>query len=158
MAEIVFRDMVERAGLSEEFFVRSTATSTEEIGNPVYPPARRELLSHGLSAEGKRAVQFTRLDYDEFDILLVMDGRNIRNAGYIIGNDDEDKLIRLMEFTGCPRDVSDPWYSGDFETCYRDVYEGCEGLLRALSGDVTGITERARKIVSKILSRRFHNE
>lgn len=153
MAEIIFRDMVERAGRGREFFVASSATSTEEIGNPVYPPARRELARHGLSSSGKHAVQLTRRDYDEFDILLVMDGRNVRNAGYIIGSDDGDKLIPLMEYTSSPRDVSDPWYSGDFETCYRDVLEGAEGLLRALSGDFRGMTPRAEKIARRILSK-----
>lgn len=136
MAEFILKRMVKEENRAEEFVIQSSATSTEEIwngvGNPVYPPAKEELKKHGLSCEGKRAVQLTKADYAKYDLFLCMDGRNIKNAMKIFGSDPEGKVKKLMSYTGTESDVSDPWYSGDFETAYRDIYRGCEELLKSL--------------------------
>jgi len=136
MAEFVFKDMVHKAGRADEFLIASSATSTEEIwngvGNPVYPPARDELKKHGISCEGKRAVQIKKSDYDKYDYLICMDESNMRNIKRIIPSDPEGKIVKLLNFTGEKRNVADPWYSGDFETCYRDIYNGCKALLEKL--------------------------
>lgn len=132
MAEFVMKKLVKEAGLDKDFLIRSAATSREEIGNPVYPPARRKLMEHGMSCSGKTAVQMTAADYDRYDYILIMDGNNRRNILRIIGSDPENKVRRLMDYTDRPRDVADPWYTGDFETTYRDVDEGCRALLKAI--------------------------
>ena len=136
MAEFIFKDLVSHKGIAERFYVSSCATSTEEIwngvGNPVYPPAKRELAKHNISCEGKRAVQLKKSDYDGYDYLIVMDTNNVRNIMRIIGSDKEEKVYKLMSFTSRGGDVADPWYSGDFETCYNDIYEGCCALLEKL--------------------------
>ncbi len=136
MAEIIFRDMVEKRGVGDRFFVSSSATSTEEIfcgvGNPVYPPARAELEKHGLSAGGKRAVQLKKSDYSKYDLFVAMDDANIRNIGYIFGVDPEGKVSKLMDHTPKGGSVADPWYSGKFDVTYRDIYLGCECLLNEL--------------------------
>ncbi len=135
MAEFVMKDMVKRQGREDEFYIASCATSTEEIwrgvGNPVYPPARRELAQHGIDCGGKRAVQITPEDYDKYDIILCMDSNNIRNIKRIIPMDPQHKIHKLMDFVG-GGDVADPWYTDDFETTYRDVYAGCRALLEYL--------------------------
>ena len=136
MAEFVLKDMVKKAGKENEFVIASSATSTEEIwggvGNPVYPPARDELKKHGISCEGKRAVQVKKSDYENYDYLICMDENNMRNIRRIIASDPENKIVKLLSFTGENRNVADPWYSGDFETCYRDIYNGCKALLEKL--------------------------
>ena len=133
MAEFVMKDLVREAGREDAFFIESAATSTEEIGNSVYPPARRKLAEHGISCAGKRARQMTRADYDRFDLLIGMDTWNIRNMRRICGGDPEGKIVMLMDFTNRPGDVADPWYTGDFEATWRDVLEGCRGLLDSFS-------------------------
>ena len=137
MAEFIMKDLVEKAGLSNQFQISSAATSTEEIwngiGNPVYPPARQKLAEHNISCEGKRAVQLQRSDYVKYDYLIGMDSTNIRNMHRMLGGDPEGKIAKLLSFAGSERDISDPWYTGDFETTYRDVIEGCESLLEQLS-------------------------
>ncbi|MBR1385129.1 MAG: low molecular weight phosphotyrosine protein phosphatase [Ruminococcus sp.] len=130
MAEFIMKDLVRQAGAEEEFFIASAATSTEEIGNPVYPPAAKELARHGLGCKGKRAVQVTRSDYGRYDLLIVMDSYNLRNLRRIIPEDPEGKIHRLLEFAGRGDDVDDPWYTRDFETAYSEIREGCEALLR----------------------------
>ena len=114
-------------------YVTSSATSTEEIvhgiGNPVYPPAVRELKKHGLDAGDKRAVQLKQDDYNKYDLFVVMDGNNMRNALGIFGTDPQNKLCRMMDFTSRGGDVADPWYTGDFSTTYRDIHDGCLGLI-----------------------------
>ena len=133
MAEFIFKDMLNKKGLNGDFFVCSSATSTEEIwngvGNPVYPPAKKELAKHGLSCEGKRAVQLKATDYDKYDYFVGMDSANIRNMNIILQGDDEKKVFKLMEFTPQKGDVADPWYTGDFTTTYRDIELGCRCLL-----------------------------
>jgi len=133
MAEFVMRDMLRKHGLADRVHVASCATSTEEIiggvGNPVYPPAKRELARHGISCDGKRAVQLKKSDYAAYDHLICMDSNNVRNALRILGGDPDGKVRKLLSFAGRDGDVADPWYSGDFETCYRDIEDGCRGLL-----------------------------
>lgn len=136
MAEFVMKDLVRKAHMEDHFFIESAATSTEEIwngrGNPVYPPARKKLAEHGISCEGKRARQTTRADYARFDYIVGMDQANLRNMLRIYGGDPEKKVSLLMDYTSRPGSVADPWYTGDFETTWKDVSEGCEGLLRIL--------------------------
>lgn len=133
MAEFVMKDLVGKAGADERFFIASAATSTEEIGNPVYPPARRKLAEHGIGCAGKTARQMTAADYREYDLLIGMDSANLRNMRRICGGDPEGKIRLLMDFTDRPGDVADPWYTGDFETTWRDISAGCRGLLEWLS-------------------------
>ena len=132
MAEFVMKDLVEKVGLGGRFTIASAATSTEEIGNPVYPPARNELARHGISCAGHAARQLTRADYAAFDLLIGMDSANIRNMNRICGGDEEGKIHRLLDYTSRPGDVADPWYTGDFEATWRDVSEGCAALLDKL--------------------------
>lgn len=129
MAEFVMKDLVAKAGRTDEFVIESAATSTEEIGNSVYPPARRKLAEHGIGCQGKTARQMTRSDYGRYDLLIGMDSYNIRNMRNIAGGDPEGKIGMLMDYTNRPGDVADPWYTGDFEATWRDVLEGCEALL-----------------------------
>ena len=129
MAEFVMKDLVKKAGLEERFHIESAATSSEEIGNPVYPPARRKLAEHGISCDGHAARQLQNDDYEEYDLLIGMDQANLRNMCRICGGDFSGKMHLLMDYTDRPGDVADPWYTGDFETTWRDVLEGCRGLL-----------------------------
>ena len=133
MAEFVMKYLVEKEGLEEHFLIESAATSAEEIGNGVYPPARRKLAEHGIGCEGKTARQMTRSDYGRYDLLIGMDTRNIRNMRNIYGGDPENKIKMLMDYTRRPGDVADPWYTGDFEATWRDVLEGCQALLKDLT-------------------------
>ena len=129
MAEFVMKDLVRKAGRENEFHIESAATSTEEIGNEVYPPARRKLAEHDISCKGKTARQMTRRDYDRFDLLIGMDAWNIRNMKVICGGDPDNKIRQLLDFTDRPGDVADPWYTRDFEATWRDVLLGCQCLL-----------------------------
>ncbi len=129
MAEFVMKDIVEKAGLSHEFEIASAATSTYEIGNPVYPPARQKLAEHGIDCKGKTARQITKRDYDYYDYIVAMDHSNLRNLRNMIGEDHQRKISLLMDYTSRPADVADPWYTGDFQATWDDVTEGCEALL-----------------------------
>ncbi len=133
MAEFVMKNLVEKAGLPDDFYIESAATSTEEIGNCVYPPARRKLAEHGIGCAGKTARQMTAGDYRKYDLLIGMDKANLRSMTRICGGDPEGKLHLLMDYASRPGEVADPWYTGDFETTYRDVLEGCRGLLDSLT-------------------------
>ena len=138
MAEYILKDMVKKAGLSDRFVIDSAATSSEEIwggvGNPVYPPAARKLSEHGISCSGHHARQVTRADYARYDLLIVMEQYNIRGVLRLIGgNDPEGKIRLLRDYTDHPGDIDDPWYTGDFETAYRQIRKGCEGLLDSLA-------------------------
>lgn len=133
MAEFVMKDLVEKAGLKDRFHIESAATSTEEIGNPVYPPARRKLAEYGISCAGHAARQLTRKDYDQFDWLIGMDFANLRNMRRMCGGDEQEKIHLLMDYTHRPGEVADPWYTGNFEATWQDVREGCEGLLQYLT-------------------------
>lgn len=136
MAEFVFKDMVSRQGIADQFHIASAATSTEEIwngiGNPVYPPAREELARHGISCAGKRAVQLKKSDYDKYDYILGMDSWNMKNMMRILRNDPYGKVRRFLDFSDNPRDIADPWYTGNFTVTYSDIKEGCEKFLKYL--------------------------
>lgn len=140
MAEFIFKHLIVQNGTEKDFFVSSSATSTEEIwngiGNPVYPPARDELDKHGISCEGKRAVQLQKSDYEKYDLFIGMDSANIRNMHRILGGDPDNKIHKLMDYTGRGGDVADPWYSDRFDITYRDVYEGCAALLEAIENEI----------------------
>ena len=132
MAEYVMKDLVKKAGKERAFRIASAATSAEELGNPVYPPARRILRQHGIDCAGKTARQICRADYDEYDLLIGMDQANLRNMRSLVGGDPSGKLRLLLDYTDHPGSVADPWYTGDFEATWMDVLEGCKGLLDAL--------------------------
>ncbi len=128
MAEFVLRDMVAKQGLSDQFFISSAATSTEEIGNPVHPGTRRKLKEFNITTDGKYAVQLLRKDYDRYDYLIGMDNANIRNMERMLGHRG-GKIHKLLEFAGSDAEVADPWYTGDFDRTYEDIKKGCEALL-----------------------------
>ena len=136
MAEFIFKDLVKKQRIADRFVIASSATSTEEIwngiGNPVYPPAKAELKKHGLSCNGKRAVQLEKNDYDKYDLFVGMDSANIRNMLRIFGSDPDGKVRKLMDYTDRGGDVADPWYSDRFDVAYRDILEGCTALLKAV--------------------------
>lgn len=137
MAEFIMKDLVEKNGLSSEFYIESAATSTEEIGNPIYPPAKSELARHKIGVPGnelglsqKRARQMTRADYDRFDYIIGMENLNLSYMNRILGGDPEEKVHLMMDFTDHPEDIDDPWYTGDFSGVYKQILEGCECLLK----------------------------
>ena len=130
MAEFIMKDIVKKAGMDDQFHIESAATSTEEIGNSVYPPARRKLAENGISCEGKTARQMTRSDYDRFDLLVGMDEWNIRNMKRIAGGDPDRKIFKMLDFTSRHGDVADPWYTGNFDATWRDCLEGCEMIFQ----------------------------
>lgn len=136
MAEFVLKDMVKQRGLEKEFVICSSATSTEEIwagvGNPVYPPVKALLDDKGINTDGKRAVQLKKSDYNKYDLFIGMDSANIRNMNRMLGGDKEYKIHKLLEYTGSSADVSDPWYTRDFDKCYNDIYLGCQALLNSI--------------------------
>ena len=132
LAEYLMRDMVEQAGLSGEIRTASAATSREELGNPVYPPMRRLMEGLGIDCSKKTARQLTAADYGQYDYLIGMDAANLRNMKRLFGEDREGKLSLLLDETGVPRDVADPWYTRDFEATLRDVRAGCSALLERL--------------------------
>lgn len=133
MAEFVMKDLVRKKGLENRFELASAATSREEIGNPVYPPAKRKLAQHGIGCDGHHARQMTRPDYDRYDYIIGMDRANIRNINRITGGDSEGKISLLLDHTDrVGQEVSDPWYTGNFEETWKDVLEGCSCLLTEL--------------------------
>ncbi len=135
MGACVFADMARRRGLSDKYEVDSAATSLEEIGNGMYPPAERKLREKDVPRIPHRAVRMTAADYRKYDLLIGMDGANVRNMTRNAGGDPEGKIRRLLDHTDRPRDVADPWYTGDFETAYQDILEGCTALLDELEGE-----------------------
>ena len=132
MAEFVMKKLVRERGVEDQFSIASAATSTEEIGNGVYPPVRSLLAQHGIDCSGKTARQMTKRDYAEYDLLIGMDSANLRNMNRICGGDPERKIHLLLDYTNRPGNVADPWYTRDFEATWRDVEAGCKGLLKAL--------------------------
>lgn len=131
-SEYVMKDILKKCGRTDEFLIDSAATSTEEIGNSIYPPMERTLRNHGIPIGSHRARQIRREDYDKYDYLIGMDGENIWNMNRVWSKDPEQKIYSLLDFTDHPREVSDPWYTRDFEKTYQDVVMGCEALLRHL--------------------------
>lgn len=136
MAEFIFKDMVKKAHKENEFYIASAATSTDEIfmgrGNPVYPPARNQLLLHGIDPEGKTARQLTRADYDKFDLIIGMDSMNMKNIARMLGDDRDNKIKKLLDYCG-GGDVDDPWYTGLFKECYDCILRGCSALFEELN-------------------------
>lgn len=132
MAEYIMKHLVHKADLAPQYEIASAATSTEEIGNAVYPPARRKLAEHGIRCDGHSARQITRHDYAYYDLIIGMDSYNMRNMNRFFGGDPEGKLHMLMDFTSRPGDVADPWYTGNFEATWQDCLEGCKGCLSDL--------------------------
>ena len=138
MAEFILKDMTARAGLSDDFEIASAATSSEELGNPVYPPARKKLAAHGIDCAGKTARRIREEDYDAWDLLIGFDGENLRNMQRRFHGDPEGKLHLLTEYAGRPGEIiDDPWYTRDFDTAWDDISEGCLGLLNALVPELT---------------------
>lgn len=136
MAEFLLKDIVKQRGIASDFYIASAATSTEEIwggkGNPVYPPARKKLAEHGIDCRGKCAVQLAQTDYHKYDYLLCMDEANVRNSLRIVGSDPEEKIKRLLYYTGHERNIADPWYTGNFDETYDDIMEGLAAFLEYL--------------------------
>ena len=133
MSAYVMQDMIYNRGLEDCFEIASAATSREEIGNPVYPPARRKLAEHGITCNGHKARQMTKKDYDYYDLIICMDHNNIRNTYRITGGDPDGKIKLLLDYTDrVGEEVADPWYTGNFDATWRDVTEGCKGLLEEL--------------------------
>ena len=138
MAEFILKDLVTKRGIAAAFQIASAATSTEEIwngvGNPVYPPAKEELARHGISCEGKCAVQVTKEDYTNYDYLICMDRNNVRNLERIVGSDKDGKISMLLDYAGrTGESIADPWYTGNFVTTYQDIMEGLNGFLTYLT-------------------------
>ncbi len=132
MAEYMFKDMVRKLGVEDEFYIESAATSSEEIGNPVYPPARRELAAHGIRCDGHHVRRIRREDYGRFDYLIAMAQYTLRNMKNAFPSDDPyGKIYRILDFTDEPGDIADPWYTGEFELTYRQLEMGLQGFLRA---------------------------
>lgn len=142
MAEFVFKEMVKKRHLEDQFEIASCAISSEEIwngrGNPVYPPARRMLAAHGIDCTGKRAVQIKKEDYRHYDYIIAMEQHHIRHMERVFGGDPEGKLSLLMDYTNRPGPVADPWYTDDFETAYTDIEEGCAGFLEKILCEIRG--------------------
>ena len=140
MAEFIFRSIVSQRG--GDFEIASSGTSDEEYGNPVYPPAADILARHSIGCRGKRAVQFTRRDYVHYDLIVCMESRNIRSLERRLGGDPYRKMVRLLDFTGTPRDIADPWFTRDFEKAYSEIYEGCLALYEKLIASQEGTEEK----------------
>ena len=132
MAEFIMKQLVTQAGRAQEFEIASAAVSTEEIGNDIYPPAKRILTAKGVPFEHRAARQMTRADYAYYDYIVCMDQSNLRWLRYIIGEDSDNKVSLMMQWTGTTRDVSDPWYTGDFTKAFEDILEGCQGMINEL--------------------------
>ena len=139
MAEFLFKDMVAKRGLADKFYIASAATSSYEIGNPVHPGTRNKLAQHGISVAAKTAVQLTKADYNKYDYLIGMEASNIRNILRIVGSDNRHKVYKLLQFAGSERDITDPWYTGNFDVTYNDIHEGCTALLEYLLKNKTGV-------------------
>lgn len=133
MAECMFKDMVKKAGREDEFHIASAATSCEEVGSGVYPPARRKLAEHGIGCSGHAAHRMVRSEYDEYDYIVCMDNANLRNLRRMTDGDPDGKISLMLDHAGrSGQEVADPWYTGDFEATWRDLYEGLSGLLSEL--------------------------
>ena len=136
MVEFVLKDIVKKQGIADRFLIASSATSTEEIGNPVHRGTRKKLAEHEISVDGKHAVQLRKSDYEKYDYIIAMDSFNIKNIMRIIGQDTDKKVSRLLDFTDNPRDIADPWYTGYFDDTYNDVKEGCEALIQHIAKEI----------------------
>lgn len=133
MAEYIMKDIVSNRGAQSDYYIVSSAVSPEEYGNPVYPQAERKLRERGIPAPPRRATTLRRSDYGEYDLIVCMEAFNIKGALRTLGGDPQGKVVRLLDFTDRPRDISDPWYTGDFDRAFDDIQEGCEALFAKLS-------------------------
>lgn len=136
MAEFILKDMVQKCRIQNEVVIESSATSYEEIGNPVHNGTKRKLSEYGISVKGKFARKLLKSDYDEFDYFIGMDSANVRNMKAIFGSDPENKICKLLEFAGEYGDIADPWYTGNFDETYDDVYKGCNGLIKRIKEEI----------------------
>lgn len=132
MAEFILKDMVKKRGINDDFQIASSATSTEEYGNPLYPPAARKLSSEGIPTTYRTAVQLKKSDYDKYDYIIAMERRNIENIKRICGGDPDNKVSLLLSFAGRNDNIADPWYTGNFDAAFNDIVEGCEGFLEQI--------------------------
>ncbi len=132
MAEFIMKDLAKKGNVAERLQICSAAVSTEELGNPIYPPARQTLARHGIACSGKTARQITSEDYEAFNLLIGMDRGNLQRMEHICGGDPQKKMHRLLEYAGRPEDVADPWYTRDFEAAWQDISQGCIALLQSL--------------------------
>ena len=132
MSEYVMKYLIDQAGLASEFYIDSAATSREEIGNGVHHGTRQKLKEVGIPCGNHRARQMMRRDYEEFDYIIGMDAWNLRNMNRITGGDPDGKIHLLLDYSKHPRDIADPWYTGNFDDTYRDVVEGCEAFMKYL--------------------------
>lgn len=135
MAEFILKDIIKKRGLEDKFVISSSATSTEEIGNPVHPGTRKKLSSFNINTTGKKAVQITKSDYEKYDYIFLMDNNNIRNIKRIIDSDPDNKICRFLDITNNPRDIADPWYTGNFDETYNDILEGCTAFIKKLESE-----------------------
>jgi len=135
MAEFILKDIIKKRGLEDKFVISSSATSTEEIGNPVHPGTRKKLSSFNINTSGKKAVQITKSDYEKYDYIFLMDNNNIRNIKRIIDSDPDNKICRFLDITNNPRDIADPWYTGNFDETYNDILEGCTAFIKKLESE-----------------------
>ena len=132
MAHYLMQALADREGLSEKVLIDSAATSREELGNPIYPPAKRELEKHGIAAGNHLSRQVTAADYQKYDWLVGMETRNVRDISQICGGDPAGKIVRLLDFTDHPTDIADPWYTGDYDTTWRQILDGCTAVIETL--------------------------
>ena len=135
MAEFILKDIIKKRGLEDKFIISSSATSTEEIGNPVHPGTRKKLSSFNINTSGKKAVQITKSDYEKYNYIFLMDNNNIRNVKRIIDSDPDNKICRFLDITNNPRDIADPWYTGNFDETYNDILEGCTAFIEKLESE-----------------------
>lgn len=132
MAEFVFKDIVKKQGLEKEFYIKSSATSYEEIGNNIHYGTRNKLIQKGISFENRKAIRLKPEDYKKYDYIIGMENSNIKNIKRIVGEDYENKVYKLLDFSNNPRDIADPWYTRNFEITYNDVVDGCNGFMNYL--------------------------
>lgn len=137
MAEFVMKHLVEEKGLSDSFYIASSATSTEELGHDIHHGTRKKLQQEGIPFERRRAVQLRASDYDEYDLIIAMDSNNMRNIKRIIPDDKYRKICKLLDFTGKGGDIADPWYTGNFDETFDDIRDGCNALLRFVLENLT---------------------
>lgn len=132
MAEFIFKDMINKKGLSKDFIIKSAATSFEEIGNDIHYGAKDKLIQKNIPFTKRKAVRITSEDYKKYDFIIGMEGSNIRNIKRIVGEDVDKKISKLLDYSNNPRDIADPWYTGNFEITYNDIVEGCKGFIKYL--------------------------
>ena len=132
MAEFIFKDMINKKGLSKDFIIKSAATSFEEIGNDIHYGAKDKLTQKNIPFTKRKAIRITPEDYEKYDFIIGMEESNVTNIKRIVGEDSKNKIHRLLDYSNNPRDIADPWYTGNFEVTYNDIVEGCKGFIKYL--------------------------